>query len=1393
MSHSEIEHLLASFLALPHETEHIEFKEAKRSFDSDELGKYFSALSNEANLNNQDCAWLLFGVRNDHTVCGTTYRDNPNKLDSLKQEVANHTNGGITFIGIYEYRHPDGRVVMFKIPPAVKNVPTSWKGHWYGRNGESLSPLSMSEIDRIRSGVPSNQSPTSIVDARIASELRDLLRRRLYSDFDALETANTLARRILSGNLSAGSDETKKRALAWCSRLIARTPKPNNANSYLEVAQAYGDSPEIQIAKAIISSANGNEDIALRMLAHVDSRLSRSAAFIVVTHHRGPAAAIKWLSAAGLNFNSLDSEGKYVLLTCLHHEHEWSYADETIHTISNTDYLKTPPLHHLVAITDLISVVPEELRPVLARQIPLFSKDFPLSANPNAMERRARSRGRFADAAAIARDLGFEDAAESAEEYALWLDLHDHDRQDDAINTLKSKLQDPSSGLRYVPLAVDYGVSLNAQTVEEQIDRQLALTGKMTPDAAAARLCLAFLSENPRSIASYIAHHRNSLTNHIAPQVLASMEIMMLANAGLIAEAHERLEAFRHTLSETELESNRRLIASREDGTTVTIIEAQFATTNSLADLAQLVSELENSDDVLRMCRYSQILFSRTGSIPDAERMVRAFLNAGRYTAIVDCFRDKQPLRMQSRLLQMAFCLSLYNEGALLDCHSELLAVEAPSDDPNYRNLRMKVAIAIGDWDSLSTYVESEYTNRANSNAEHLMVAADLAIHMKLPRAKALLHAAALSAPDNPEILARAYSLATSAGWENEAKPVNWLKRAVSLSGDAGPIQQITFDEFLTKKSGWDRNANTVWEKLLAGEVPMFLAAQGLNSSLVNLMLFPAFTNLNTLDPRRRAIVPAYSGLAQVRQFSTVNTIALDSSALLTLGYLDIVDLVLSSFRRIYLPHSTLTWLFEERHRASFHQPTRIRAAHRLMHLIITGSLTELAATAIPDGSLIDQVGEELAQLLAEVTKEDYDSESSAYVVRPNPVYSISSLSQEPVDLSSYHSVLIGCEAVLDYLRTNGQITARDYSIGVAYLSAHEGNWPNQPAISHGATLYLDHLAVSHLLHLNVLDKLAPAGLTAVIARQVSIDANELIQHEHTIDRVTQAIDKIRRSLETAITSGKAILQKGEVDNATPTPPEETHPSSQILGLAKYCDALIVDDRFVNRLVTATSEPTLPTILTTLELLDILRQNGDISYGQWLEHRTALRRSGYAFLPVDIGELTSYFEATRASESAFVETAELKAIRENLLQVRMTKFLQLPTEGSWIDSLIHTFLRVLKSQWVPGLDVQATTARSNWLLQQIDVRGWAHFLTPSEAEGRLPFNISRFVLELAKLPDGGIEGKTRVEFWRWIEGVLLRPIKERYPKVYSLLVADYRSIILDLANSHVDQGGARDE
>lgn len=141
---------LSQLLRSTGENEVVEFKEAKRTYDLNKLGRYFSALSNEACLKGLKHAWLVFGVKDNQTVVGTQFRMAAKDLQSLKKEVADKTTNRLTFIEIHEVSHPDGRVLLLEIPAAPQGLPVSWDGHYYGRDGESLGPLNLEEIERLR-------------------------------------------------------------------------------------------------------------------------------------------------------------------------------------------------------------------------------------------------------------------------------------------------------------------------------------------------------------------------------------------------------------------------------------------------------------------------------------------------------------------------------------------------------------------------------------------------------------------------------------------------------------------------------------------------------------------------------------------------------------------------------------------------------------------------------------------------------------------------------------------------------------------------------------------------------------------------------------------------------------------------------------------------------------------------------------------------------------------------------------------------------------------------------------------------------------------------------------------------------------------------------------------
>lgn len=146
------------------ENEVVEFKEARVNYSFKDIGKYFSALGNEADIRDTKEAWLIFGVDNDKKIVGSDYRKDGN-LQNLKKEIVAGTNERLTFMEIYELYIDNCRIVALQIPPAMRGIPTTWNGAAYAREGEHVSPLPIDKMDLIRSQIEMDWSKQIVDDA----------------------------------------------------------------------------------------------------------------------------------------------------------------------------------------------------------------------------------------------------------------------------------------------------------------------------------------------------------------------------------------------------------------------------------------------------------------------------------------------------------------------------------------------------------------------------------------------------------------------------------------------------------------------------------------------------------------------------------------------------------------------------------------------------------------------------------------------------------------------------------------------------------------------------------------------------------------------------------------------------------------------------------------------------------------------------------------------------------------------------------------------------------------------------------------------------------------------------------------------------------------------------
>ena len=119
------------------EGEHLEFKEARKSFHFETLVKYCAALANEGG------GKIVLGVtdKRPRSVVGSQAFKQPERTRSGLIEQL-HLNIGFSVVN-----HPEGQVLIFHVPTHPIGNPVKYKGVYWQRQGDSL--IAMSE-DRLR-------------------------------------------------------------------------------------------------------------------------------------------------------------------------------------------------------------------------------------------------------------------------------------------------------------------------------------------------------------------------------------------------------------------------------------------------------------------------------------------------------------------------------------------------------------------------------------------------------------------------------------------------------------------------------------------------------------------------------------------------------------------------------------------------------------------------------------------------------------------------------------------------------------------------------------------------------------------------------------------------------------------------------------------------------------------------------------------------------------------------------------------------------------------------------------------------------------------------------------------------------------------------------------------
>lgn len=174
---------LMNWLPTLHENEHLEFKEAKQQYDMNKLLRYCVAFANELG------GHLVLGVSDGmpRKVIGTNAFLN---IGEIKSQILNKLHFRVE---IYELQHPDGRVLVFEIPPRPIGQPQHLDGAYLMRSGEELVPMSPDQLRRIFAEETSNWFFQSAKANASPDEVIALLDIQIYFDLLKLPYPTTRA------------------------------------------------------------------------------------------------------------------------------------------------------------------------------------------------------------------------------------------------------------------------------------------------------------------------------------------------------------------------------------------------------------------------------------------------------------------------------------------------------------------------------------------------------------------------------------------------------------------------------------------------------------------------------------------------------------------------------------------------------------------------------------------------------------------------------------------------------------------------------------------------------------------------------------------------------------------------------------------------------------------------------------------------------------------------------------------------------------------------------------------------------------------------------------------------------------------------------------------------
>lgn len=1252
------------------------------------------------------------------------------------------------------------------------------------------------EHERTREAIRGlNVSRDPIAERAHSKGARDELGIILKRRFDAPRVRGEIVRladSVIDGDLRYADRAVRLHVFYWAARLHA------SDSETLPVAKGYRSKLvepdpgfDYRIVDGLIEAAENNVDRALRLLRDVDSSDGRSTLLTTIKRTRGSDVALAWFdNEPGRNrVDFLTGPGWCNVALCLVEGGRWEEAADRL-LVAASHVAQWPYLTSVEGVINAAMLLPTEYRN-RALEMRFFHPEIHTVQGPDVDRHRTRAEDCFRRAVNLMREIDQEFYAQTAEKWFLWLRLTSPSStvSETARLEVQEDMKDGRRAIELLPFARAFRIVFSDAPTRRYLADRERLGGLEGPELV-AKLFLAEATLTPRERAEFLEREEAQLAQAISKATLAGMRIEALLDDGQIARAQHLLEERRGDLVDHDYERLRAMILTREGRDPRSLLEDLYRQTGDLIDLQNLVGCIEQSKDWISLLPLLRELFRRERTPANAVRLIECMRHVPvvAESGIISFFQEHTDVVGWGHDFVSAKAWALFHMGDSVGAktlNDRLLLERTHVSD---LQLDINLAIQFADWERFPVIVDREWSRRYQYEPKILLRLASLAAagDPTSMRAYDLARLAADKANNAPDVLMSAYLLVTQLGREDEIS-ASWLARAAELSSSDGPVWRADFRTIVEKVLPAQRErAKKVEESLLSGAMPLHIAAGILNIPISRVLLDFPQRNAEQKDGRKRIIVPIVSGGRQATAINADWTIGLDITSLLVLAHLGLLRATLSTLKRVVLASETMIILLNERRRVQFHQPSLLNEANEIRELIDCGRLT--VASGLPKAPqwLIDEVGRELAEML-EVARM-----SGGRVVRPHPIYKLGTYLDREAELRDYARLIISSGDFARLLFERGKLAKDTYERACRYLAVHDrGESTQVDSAVFDHPVYLDDLALTYLHHAAILDIASSCGLDLRVHPEMSMELADRVAANRGGEQLASVLDDIRRALWAALEAGKILflarrgLEGGEEGDLGTL--------SDFLVDAAPCDAVSVDDRFVNRHASLSDRAGHSVqVLCVLDVLRHLEAQGVIDVERRLLCLHRLREGGLALMPLEAEELGWMLGRARFDQDVLIESAEMRILRQHLMRLRSLGFVNLQLESAFLAKLQFACIIAIRRLWEDAnIPAEHAAALSDWVWHNI-APSPLDWVDPPEDRARLESARGGLAQQLALLfaPILGIDDSRNAEFCSWAEqgviGPLLPANVHTVDEVAGVVRGQLQQLIEQLGGSHAD-------